>query len=98
MAVIGTITDEFVNSRLKLLLSSIDESEIMLRRFKETRELGLLFELISQIRGFSCEWFYLTNTDLNQAQKKIIASIETRFDNIDNYISDEINKLSKCKV
>lgn len=98
MAVIGKITDDFVNSRLKLLLSSIDESEAMLKRFKETRELVFLFELTGSIRSFGCEWFYLTNTDLNQAQKKIIVSIETRFDNIENYIKPEIENLRKCKV
>lgn len=87
-----------VNFKLSDLETDMNYAETILKKFKETRELKFLFELVKIVNRFGGQWYYLVNTILDTEQKNRLRNLAERENSIDIYIIPEIAKLSRCKV
>lgn len=87
-----------VNAKLSDLETEMNYAETVLKKFKDTRELKFLFELVKIVNRFGSQWYYLVNTTLDTEQKNRLKNLAERENSLDIHIIPEIAKLSKCKV
>lgn len=97
MAVIQ-IPASIINVKLTEIEDSVRDYKEIIERFKKTRELGHLFDLVRIVSHFWSQEYYFINTSLNSEQKQRFLNIVKTFNDIAKYSSSKIFELRKCKV
>ncbi|MDP2364401.1 MAG: hypothetical protein Q8M94_11620 [Ignavibacteria bacterium] len=98
MANLIQVPSEFIDSKLSRLDIDLYGVDILFKQFKETRELGLLFDLIEIKENFYAKYSYLSSFSLDSRQKRKLSNLMEKIDPIFYYIVPEIDKLKRCKV
>lgn len=92
------IPTNIINDRLSDLETEMNDAKEALERFKETRELGFLFDLARVIRYFYTNEYYLLRTKLDSVQTRRFRVLTEYFESIKSFVFFETRRLSTCKV